>query len=71
MLLVTYRHPESTAPAAAYLCVQWTEDPLVPVSEPDLGQNIDLEFQFSHSSCLTGAVCFSAPAASDWTPSVE
>lgn len=49
MLLATYRHPESTAPAAAYLCEQWTEDPLVPVSEPDLRQNIDLEFLFSHS----------------------
>lgn len=48
MLHATYRSPDSTAPAAAYLCVQRTEVPLVPVTEPDLGQNIDLNF-FSHT----------------------
>ena len=37
ILLATYHSPDSTAPAAADLCVQWTEDPLVPVPEPDLG----------------------------------
>lgn len=43
----------------------------MPVSEPDLRQNIDLESLYSHSSSLTGALCSSAPAASDWTPTVE
>lgn len=40
-LLRTYQSSGPSPPAADYLCGQQTEEPLVPLTDPDLGQYID------------------------------